>query len=437
MVPKGQDYKETLLAKDANLRRWYNNVKRGSVVTAEVNLRRIGLVCKLFDTTPSKLARMNVKQATDFTMDLVSKLEDEGKQPKYVLHFAKVMKSWFAHNGIKIEQKIQVSEHASTPSKVAQEQSPTPDQLRKVLNAADLKQKVESALVAFAGLRIESVGDYLGKDGLKVRDMPDLTVDNASKTVKLSKVPALVVVRPSLSKAGHQYFSFLPEEGCEYVKQLLEHRMKTFGEKIDSDSSIVTSLKWHDREGRHITSRRVGSSIKVAIKSAGYEWRPYILRTYFDTRIMMAEADGLIIRDWRVFWMGHSGDIEHVYTLNKRLPVDLVDKMRSAFAKASDKYLITVSLKTTSIDAVKAQFNAQFLLISGYTEEELEGLGDLSQIGPTDIQRLVQDKQKMALGLNGNTQKVVPMADVKDYILQGWEYVRDLQQEAIIRLPHR
>lgn len=61
-----ESYKKTLLEKDANLRRWYNNLKQGSIITAEVGLRRMGRVCKLFNTTPSKLARMSRKQATDF-----------------------------------------------------------------------------------------------------------------------------------------------------------------------------------------------------------------------------------------------------------------------------------------------------------------------------------------------------------------------------------
>jgi pyruvate-formate lyase len=152
--------------------------------------------------------------------------------------------------------------------------------------------------------------------------------------------------------------------------------------------------------------------------------------------MMMAEADGLIIRDWRVFWMGHKGDIEARYTTNKgKLSDDLVEKMREAFAKASDKYLVTSTKRDTAIDAVKAQFNRQFLLIAGFSEQEADALGDLSQLTPADISKLVQDKQKKALGLNGNTQKVVPILEVKQYIMQGWEYVALLQDEAIIRLP--
>lgn len=66
------------------------------------------------------------------------------------------------------------------------------------------------------------------------------------------------------------------------------------------------------------------------MRRAGFDWRPYILRRYFDIRLMIIEMDDVIIRDFRVFWMGHRGDIEHTYTLNKQLPKDVREKMRSA-----------------------------------------------------------------------------------------------------------
>lgn len=434
-------YKDTLLSADPNLRRWYNNTKHGSIITAEVGLRRIGRACKLFDTTSQKLAKLTIKQATDFLMDLVTELHEQGKQPKYIENFVKVLKSFFSYNGIKVTQKIKIPEQGKTASKVQLEQSPTPDQVRKVLNAADLKQKVESTSVGFSGLRIETVGDYEGNDGLKVKDLPEMVIDNKNKTVEFPKIPMLVTVRPSLSKAGHQYITFMPDESCEYVKGLLEMRMQK-GEKLNPESPINTSLKWHKDSMKkdsigHITTRKVGESMKKAIEKAGFDWRPYILRTYFDTRMMMAEADGLIIRDWRVFWMGHVGDMEHVYTLNKgKLPEDLIEKMRGAFAKAAEKYLVTTKRNDVTIDAVKAQFNRQFLEIAGYAGEELDAMGDLSGLTPADINKMVQDNSKQALGLNGNSQKVVPMVEVKQYIADGWEYVKELgRDEAIIKLP--
>ncbi|NIM44298.1 MAG: site-specific integrase, partial [Nitrososphaeria archaeon] len=81
--------------------------------------------------------------------------------------------------------------------------------------------------------------------------------------------------------------------------------------------------------------------IRVAIRKAGFPWRPYVLRSYFDTQLMLAESKGLVLRDYRQFWMGHKGDIENRYTTNKqRLPEEVVEDMREAYRRSQD-YLQT------------------------------------------------------------------------------------------------
>ncbi|MGI0016555.1 MAG: site-specific integrase, partial [Nitrososphaera sp.] len=316
-----------LFEKDSNFKRWYGNIRRGSPASADANLRRIGYVTRVFNVTTKQLAAMTPKQGFEIIDDVITKLEKEGKTGEYMRAYVKALKSWFIHNGIQISQKIKVPDDDGS-SKASREQSPMPEQLRRVLNAADQKQKVECTLVGFSGLRIETLGDYESRDGLKVKDLPEMKINNGNKTVEFTKIPALVIIRRNLSKAGHQYFTFMPDEECDYVKELFEYRMNS-GETITEDSAVVVSLRYHkgwlegkytnkdrlyiDKSG-HIKTGNISDSMRTTIRKAGFDWRPYIMRTYFDTRMMMAEADGLIIRDWRVFWMGHKGDMEHRYT---------------------------------------------------------------------------------------------------------------------------
>ncbi|NWG37845.1 hypothetical protein [Nitrososphaera sp.] len=424
-----------LLAEDKNLERWYNNLKRSSPANADKSLQRVGYVCRVFNTTTAKMATMTAKEAADLIYDVLSALEKEGKQPTYMQDYVKSLKSWFFHNQIQIIQKFKLPKSKSS-TKVSDEQSPTPDQVRRVLNAADQKQKVECTLVGFAGLRPEVVGNYLGDDGLQVRDLPEMKVNHKKKTVEFEKIPTLVMVRENLSKAGHQYITFMPDEGCQYIRELLELRLRR-GEKIKPESPIVNSIKYNKHPG-HIRTTNIGDSMRTAIRKAGFDWRPYILRTYFDTRMMMAEGDRIIIEDWRVFWMGHKGDIEHVYTLNKKkLPEDLIEQMREAFAKAAEKHLVTTTKREVmSQDLIRAQWNRQFLEMAGYSAQEIDAMGDLSSLTPAQINKLFQEKTKRNLGLNGNTQKVVPLEEVRTHIMDGWEYVRDLPPgDAIIKLP--
>ena len=63
------------------------------------------------------------------------------------------------------------------------------------------------------------------------------------------------------------------------------------------------------------------------------------MRSYFDTQLLIAEARGKIPNDFRVFFMGHKGNIEARYTTNKgRIPDSLIQEMRGSF-KSCEEFL--------------------------------------------------------------------------------------------------
>ncbi|MEM4234095.1 MAG: hypothetical protein QXU75_02990 [Candidatus Methanomethylicaceae archaeon] len=135
----------------------------------------------------------------------------------------------------------------------------------------------------------------------------------------------MVVVRRELSKAGHQYFTFIGKEGYAYLKDYLEGRIRS-GERLTPASPVVRPK---GTRKPFIRTTNISDIIRAAMRKAGFPWRPYVLRSYFDTQLMLAESKGLIIRDYRQFFMGHKGDIENRYTTNKcRLPPDVVEDMR-------------------------------------------------------------------------------------------------------------
>lgn len=428
MELEGSPYR--YLLDDPDFNRWFNNVKRGSVATAHEWFRRMGRIHKQFGKTPKQMAEMSPKEAGNFIMDLITSMEREGKSGNYIANCVKPIKNWLQFNGIQVQQNIKIHGRNEVTA-VANERTPTPDELKRILGMADFRAKAAVALVAFCGFRLEVLGDYLGKDGLRIQDLPEMTVKDSA--IEFKKVPTMIVVRPALSKAGHQFFTFLAEEGCDYLKEYLEWRMRQ-GEKLTTKCPVITPINIH--AGKHIRTINIGDLIRKPIRTAGFDWRPYVLRRYFDTRMMLAESDGMIIRDFRVFWMGHKGDMENTYTTNKQLSEDVIERMREAYAKAADKCLVTSRKQTMSQDMVRAQFNRQFLEMAGYSGEELDCMGDLSKLTPTDINKLIQDKSKQGLGLNGNNQKVVPMQEVKQWITQGWEYVTQLPtNDAVIKLP--
>jgi site-specific recombinase XerC len=430
-MPKGVAASEyEYLLKDKNIRRWYDNVSRGSIITAHTWLRRLGLIHKKFHKTPQQIASMNTKDRTNFVLDVITQLEKDGTSGSYIANIVKALKNWLEFNGKPIQQKIKIHGRNDLV-KFADEKPPNPEELGKIFNAADLRARAASAIIAFSGTRLEILGDYLGTDGLKLKD---IEASIKSNSVEFGNTPMMITVRKNLSKTGNQFFTFLCEEGCNYLKQYLEWRLRR-GEQLAPNSPLITPTQKR-LAGEHIRTINIGDLIRKPIREAGFQWRPYVLRRYFDTRLMMAEADGLTIKDWRVFWMGHHGDMEATYTVNKGLPRDVVEKMRGSYAKAAEKYLNTAR-KEKGPDEMLARMNRQFLTLIGYKPEEVDAMGSLSEKTEEEMQQLIKQKQMAALGLNGNgRQKIVPAAEVRQWITQGWEYVKDLNgSEAIIRLP--
>ena len=121
---------------------------------------------------------------------------------------------------------------------VENEKVPTHDELKRIVLAASLRDRVCVILMAHSGVRPQVLGSYMGDSGLRLGDLPDLKIDHS--TAEFEKTPALVRVPASLSKADFQYITFLSEEGCDYLREYLESRMRD-GEKLTKESPVVTA----------------------------------------------------------------------------------------------------------------------------------------------------------------------------------------------------
>jgi integrase len=437
------------LLDDPDVMRWFKNECRGSEIGGREHLRRLGAICGRFDKTPAQLGKMTTQQAKDFILDMVSEMEAAGMRANYIRNFVKSLRSWLRHKNIDFTLRVKISKQNRT-AKYQKERPPTPDELKKALDVTDIRRRAAIALVAFAGVRLQVLGDYLGRDGLKVEDFPEMTIENGR--VEFKRVPTKLVVRATLSKTGNEYVSFLNEEGCEYLQAYLEERMhakmrkkwshgkwspyEVPAEQLTPGSPIMTPDKF-GLAGKHIRTTNIGDLIRVAIRKAGYDWRPYNLRRYFDVRMMRAEGDKLIIRDYRVFWMGHSGDIEAVYTLNKDLDDETWNELRNAYARADEACLTTKRRRDFSEERAVAIFNRLQLKYAGYSDEELAKLGDLAAMAPEQVQELV-DKKNANSHASGNSarQKVVPASALPEVLGGGAEFVSNLPDgQVVVRLP--
>ena len=420
--------KYTHLLEDKDVRRWYENLIRGSPACAQIYLRNLGNFCGLMGITPGQLARKPVTEIEDLLMDYVTSAQKK-HAGSYIHNTTKVVKSWLAHNGIQLKRKIKITGAHETPT-LKDERVPTKEELKRIFLSGSKQARTACAIIAHAGLRLETLGNYTGYDGLTMRDLPELKIKGSE--VSFEKIPTMVVVRSALSKARHQYFTFLTEEACSYLKDYLEERLRD-GEQLTSDSAIV---KPKFAQKPFIRTVNIGDMMRLAIRSAGLPWRPYVLRCYFDTMLMLAESKGYVLRDYRGFWMGHKGDIENRYTTNKqRLPESVVEDMRAAYAR-SEEFLQTKINEETSEEKLKGSFRRQLLLAAGFSQKDLDKM-DAASMSDEELQSLVRKKLLGLQGSNGGSQKVISVVEANDYLAKGWEYVAKISDnQVIIKLNH-
>lgn len=420
------------MLQDPDVKRWFENLKAKSILTATVYLRTLGYYCELTGETPQKIVKDSMENPIEFKnrfSDFIRDLEKKGKAGSYLARFKRVLRSWTRYHNIDVKLDINIAGENESPTLV-NERVPSKDELGKILRKASPRGRVAISMMAFTGLRPESLGNYEGTDGLRLGDIKDL---NLNDSIEFSKIPATVVVRNRLSKASNQYFSFIPEEGATYIKEYLEERRKT-GEVLMEDSPLMQLDSRGVKTNNYLRTALVTRDIRDAIQRSGLKMRPYVLRAYFATAMDIAESKGLISHPWRQFMMGHKGDIEARYSTNKgRLPPEMINEMRESYKKCA-KYLETRISEPSESDA-KTYLQQQLLLAVGYKQNEIDKM-EFTDMDNEAFQKLLRDKVTGTMAGNGNKQRLVDIDEIGNYLEKGYEFQASLPNgKAIMKLP--
>ena len=244
--------------------------------------------------------------------DQIRQLERKGTQGASISTSLKAVISFLRFFNISRKFNINIK-NENRNLNAERERIPDKEELAKILKIATVRERVAISLMAFSGLRPEVLGNIDDTDGLTLRDIPDLQIGESE--ISFTKIPSRINVRPELSKTRQSYFTFLGNEGSEYLKEYLNLRIKD-GERLTADSPVILPVEKQllDKKNRFLMTVLLLRRIKTTIVKAGFNWRPYIFLIYFGTNLDSAEAKGMISNPWRQFIMGHKGDIEETYT---------------------------------------------------------------------------------------------------------------------------
>ena len=420
-VPSGARW-YPLYEGDENFRLWFDNLARGSPTTAieaaRVLYRFLGLMGWSLEELTGRI-KGDRDRFEKTLISFVGRLEREGYAPAYIVNYLTSVRSWANWHGVELVRKIKISNRDSTPT-LDDEKVPTPQQVQYIRSAASPRGRICVGGLAYAGLRPQVLGHQKLVDGLKLGDLPELDVEALKFTVE----PALVVVRQELSKAGHKYRTFFPEETCRDILAYLDRRGD---EELTEESPLIAvtadygkrGTREH-RESEHIVAAVVGRDIRSAMRPT-YDLRPYVLRSFFSTRLLLAVSDGVLDNNYRVYWMGHQGTISARYSSNKAaLPDDLIENMREAY-KRCHPYLLGSPVSEQEMRKKQLLDTARLL---GFEEEKLLKLKEILARKSVDeaveeFRRLSEEPAKEHRVANGEPEMLRMLEE-------GWELVQEL-----------
>jgi hypothetical protein len=287
------------------------------------------------------------------------------------------------------------------------------------------------SLLAFSGLRPESLGNYDGSDALRIKDIEGIKIGNES--VEFSIFPAVLKVRQSkvqLSKKGHGYFTFIPSQLGKYLTDYLNTRIRE-GENLSPESPIITT----DTRGSNtrrtgiLATRFILKDVRGSIRSSGLNFRPYALRVYWVSSMDVAEAKGIVSHNWREFWMGHTGDISARYSTNKVLPEDTINAMRETYRRCEP--ILTTEVQEVNQSDVKRDLRAGILDAMGLSQQEMEKY-DLASMSNEEFQGLVRETIRNTLTGNAQRQTIISEREIEQYMKRGYEVFTTLPSGKIV-----
>lgn len=246
--------------------------------------------------------------------------------------------------------------------------------------------------MAYCGPRPEIFGNYKGTDGLRLNDFPDLILEPHPF---FKTYPARIVIRKTLSKQGHQYFSLVIDSVGQLIAQYLEERISK-GETLSPESPLIPNDGYETRNfvGTDNIRWQITRAIITAQKQRKIRNRPYDLRNFFDS-LLIAQNKGKIAPEFKAFFMGHKGTIENLYTTNRlSLSEALFKEIVDAFKTASEFFFDT-----------PAEIKAQELLNQQEQQHQKE-IEDF-QKRQTDLRLELQQSQIRNLQQDRDTQKQI------------------------------
>jgi integrase len=424
-MTKRLDHKALL--SDHEVSTWHAEIALRSELSADVELRHVGLFCHLERLTPKELVdlgRDHPGRLRELLIRYAQDLKKRGRLESYVTKTFMGIKSWLRFNRVPFGDfpRLKVIPGES----IREERVPTQEELRRILSTYSTRSRVVALFMAHTGVRPGVLAAVDGGDGLRLGDLRDLTLGSS---VTFERLPFHVVVPARLSKTSVEYHTFGTPELADALLAYLAARQAR-GEKLTANSPVVTvdpmgagtKLRQRSTTGfiaEPVMMRALRDGLKAIVPTA----RTYVFRAYCSTQMVSARID----RDVREAILGHSLGVSGRYNLSKKLHPNLIEELRREYAKAVPS-LESGRPKENRAMALESVVEA-LLKTRGVSEPKIAEILE-GKVSGAELEKILGSRKA------DPAQRVVPAAGVPALLTQGWEFVSSLgADQAVLRAP--
>jgi hypothetical protein len=424
---------------------WYESRSLRSRLSADQYVRQLGLQLERTGLDPQgilALAKKDPDKLRDLLVRDAARLKREGWLDSSISKFTDVLKAFLKFHRVPFDGYPSL--RPIRAASLSLERVPTPDELGRILERLSLRGRVIALLHAHAGIRPGVLGSYGGEAGLTLGDLPELKIGRESE---FGEIPLVIRVPADLSKTRVAYITFGTQQLATALLAYLGARQDG-GEKLGPTSPVIAAgiMRGVAAESRanakfsrgFLSTKSIEDELRSVIHAMvpeGVTWRPYVLRSYCSTRLLIAEGQGKISRDLREAILGHDGGVASRYNVGKRWGSELLTEARREYANAAE-FLETNAQSRVN---VAAEFRRTLLGVAGMSEEEAA-----KHVNDSNDELLAILREKLTgrdaaptppssgSGNGHGVQKPVTLEEAEFLLAEGWTYVANFGPNRVL-----
>lgn len=240
--------------------------------------------CRWLGKDPDDIIREAILDKTEIDAylrrieEFVGDLRAEDLAPGTINNHVKGVKALFRANGVNLVLPYRLTKRVKYPDRV-----PTPEEVTRIIDLADIKGKVIVSMMALGGFRVST--------------LVKLQYRHVKKEIEAGLVPVHIHVEAEITKGKyHSYDTFIGAEAVEPLKAYLEIRRngtkRIPPEALTNQSPLIRNECLN--RVRSVTADHISTVIHKLFLRAGliskgaaklYQVHPHSLRKYFRTRL--------------------------------------------------------------------------------------------------------------------------------------------------------